>query len=130
MKAQNQIKRTLSTPENLELIRQRLDGPGTFLRTVLADEVCVRLGFLEARGDTQRSTCLKALRDLERKGHFVLPQATAQRKKLTPRRLAEAVPPAEDVPATADAIQGLRLVFVEEEHQLRSERLLPTRRST
>lgn len=97
-----------------------LDGPGTLLRTAFADDVCLRFDFLDARGNTQRSTCLKALRDLERKGHFVLPPApTAASRKRTPRRLAEAVPPAADVPATADAVQGLRLVLVEEPHQLR-----------
>jgi len=55
-------------------------------------------GFFDARGDKQLSTCLKALRDLEEKGHFVLPPAaTAKSRKLTPRRLAEAVPAAESV---------------------------------
>ena len=77
-------------------------------------------GFFDARGDKQRSTCLKALRDLAKKGHFVLPPAaTTESRKLTPRRLVEAVPAAEDVPATAGAVQGLRLVLVEEEHQHR-----------
>jgi len=120
MQVQNQIKRTLSRTENLEQIRQMLDGPGALLRTGFADDVCERFGFFDARGDKQRSTCLKALRDLAKKGHFVLPPAaTTESRKLTPRRLVEAVPAAEDVPATAGAVQGLRLVLVEEEHQHR-----------
>jgi len=97
-----------------------LDGSGAVLRTVLTDDVCERFGFFDARGDKQRSTCLKALRDLEKKGHFVLPTASAAEGRThTPRRLAEAVPAAKDVPATAGAVQGLRVVIVEEEHQLR-----------
>jgi len=120
MQVQHEIKRTLSRPENLEEIRQMLDGSGAVLRTVLADDVCERFGFFDARGDKQRSTCLKALRDLEKKGHFVLPTASAAEGRThTPRRLAEAVPAAKDVPATAGAVQGLRVVIVEEEHQLR-----------
>lgn len=120
MNSQNQIKRTLSRPENLQQICQMLDGPATCLRTALADEVCQRFGFFTARGATQRSTCLKALRDLERKGHFVLPPtATVDNKKRTPRRLAEPVPPAVDVPVAVDGVLGLRLVVVQEEHQLR-----------
>ena len=120
MKAQNQIKRTLFRPENLDEIRQMLACPGGLRRSVLADDVCERFGFLDARGDKQRSTCMKALRDLEEIGHFVLPHAaTAESEKLMPRRLAETVPAARNVPATAGAVQGLRLVLVEEEHQFR-----------
>lgn len=116
METQNQIKRTLSSPESLQQVRQMLEAPGILLRTAFADEVCQRFGFVDARGVNQRGTCLKALRDLESKGHFVLPpSATGEHKEHTPRRLAEPVPPALDVPATVADVQGLHLVVVETE---------------
>jgi hypothetical protein len=120
VESQNQIKRTLSRPDSLERIRELLDGPETLLRTTLADQVCQQFSFFDAQGQKQLGTCLKALTDLEREGHFVLPpSATGKNRKLTPRRLAEPVPPAVDVPATADAIKGLRLVLVTTEQEIR-----------
>jgi len=51
MKTQNQIKRTLSRPENLDEIRQMLACPGGLRRSVLADDVCERFGFLGRAND-------------------------------------------------------------------------------
>lgn len=127
MEIQSQIKRTLSTPENIELVGALLktDYTGPRPRTDLANEVCQRLGFIDARGQPQRSTCLKALRDLEAAGHFVLPeggkdQEKKQKKKHTPRGLPEAVPEPQDVPATAGEVQNLHLVLAESELQIRT----------
>lgn len=121
MEIQNQVKRTLSTPQNLEQIRLILDGPEAPLRTALANQVCELFGFLDAQGKKQLGTCLKALRDLEKAGHFVLPPSvTGESKRLSPRRLAEPVPSAVDVPAAAGDIKGLGLVLVTTEQQLRT----------
>lgn len=123
MEAQSQVKRTLGKPENLELVCELIDGDGdalALLRTGLADRLCRQFGFFNARGEVQRSTCLKALRDLESEGHFVLPPAvTAKTKKLKPKRLSEPVPAPKDVPATVGAVLGLHLLLVETEQQMR-----------
>ena len=52
-----QIKRTLSRPENLELVRQMLDVPEPLLRSRLADDVCQRFGFFNAIGYSGSSLC-------------------------------------------------------------------------
>ncbi len=124
MQTQHQIKRTLSRPENVELICQLLLGGGEDLtRTALADDLCERLGFVNPRGEKQRITCLKALRDLERAGRFRLPAPTpanaGPRRKPTPRRSGQPVPLPQDVPATVGAVQGLNLLLVSGHEQLR-----------
>ena len=82
--------------------------------------MCGRLGFFDARGEPQLSTCLKALRELEGQGHFLLPPATTRpAKPPAPRRLGEPVPAPEGVPGTAGAVEGLHLVLVESEQQMR-----------
>lgn len=127
MESQSQIKRTLSTRENIELVRALLktDYAGPRPRTDLANEVCQRLGFINALGQTQSSTCLKALRYLEAAGHFVLPeggkdQEKKPKKKHTPRSLPEAVPEPQDAPATAGEVQNLHWVLAESELQIRT----------
>ena len=122
METQSQVKRVLSKPENLEHIRHILTGAGQALvRTALADEICQRFGFFDALGQMQRSTCLKALRDLEKQGHFVLPPgATRKRKKLQPKRLAEAVAVPRNVPGRAGAVEDLKLVIVQTQQQMRT----------
>lgn len=73
MEEQNQIKRTLATPESIEAIR-RLLADGTHAnRTSLSQATCEHFGFLDAFGRAQTAGCVKALRKLERAGHFTLP---------------------------------------------------------
>jgi hypothetical protein len=73
MEEQSQIKRTLATPESIELIR-RLLADGTHAnRSSLAHATCEHFGLLDACGRTQTAGCVKALRELERSGHFTLP---------------------------------------------------------
>lgn len=120
METQNQIKRTLGTSENLERIRQRLTGPEVPHRSALAGELCRDLRFFDARGKEQLGTCLKALRDLEQQGHFVLPaSAGVERRTLSPRRLSEPVPLPVDVPDSVGAVKGLHLALVNGEQQMR-----------
>ena len=89
-------------------------------RTALAGAVCERFAFVDARGEPQVSTCLKALRDLEGQGRFELPPPTTGPKKPpTPRRLDEPVPLPEGVPATAGDVQDLHLVRVETDQHMR-----------
>jgi hypothetical protein len=90
---QSQIKFSLGQPESLEQIRQLLKDEDAPSRTSLAGEICELFGFMDFRGRRQLATCLKALRDLEQEGHFVLPPPSFVRHtKPRPRRLPEAVP--------------------------------------
>ncbi len=74
----------------------------------LTGEICELFGFMDFRGRRQLATCLKALRDLEQEGHFVLPPPNFVRHtKPTPRRLPEAVPAPLDVPTAAGEVRGL-----------------------
>ena len=119
MESQNQIKRTLTRPEAIELVRSVLDTNGSMSRTQLADQVCKHYGFFDARGTPQRSTCLKALRELARHDHFVLPVSLIEHGQRSPRRLGEPIAAVEGVPAEAGDVRGLRLIVVETVEQMR-----------
>lgn len=117
---QNQIKRTLSVAESLRVVRAVLEDDGERGRTQVADQVCEHFGFYDARGRAQRSGCLKALRELERAGHFRLPKGgAAERRNPSPRRLAEPVPAPCGVASEVGEIEGLQLIRVETDEQMR-----------
>jgi len=121
MQTQWQVKHTLGQPENLDQIRQLLQDGSLKNRSALAKEICQIFGFLDPRLHPQLSTCMKALRDLEKAGHFTLPPAGSQgtRVKAPPRRLTEAVPAPQGVPAAAGEVQNLKLILLETEAQVR-----------
>ena len=119
VRSQNLIKDTLGLSENLERVRLFLDEEAPPNRTALASQVCDWYGFLDHRGQRQISTCLKALRDLEREGHFTLPPPSFKQAQSSPRRLPEPVPEPQEVPEAAGEVRGLRLVLVEAEEQIR-----------
>ncbi len=117
---QSQIKHALGQPKGLEQIHHLLEDDDLPSRTSLAGELCELFGFMDFRGNRQLATCLKALRDLEQEGHFVLPPPDFVRHtKPTPRRLPEAVPAPMEVPAAAGEVRGLNLVLVETVPQIR-----------
>src|SRR6266568_6855648 len=118
-RTQNLIKDTLGQPENLEQVRRFLDEEAPPNRTALATQVCDWHGFLDHRGQRQLSTCLKALRDLEQQGHFTLPPPSFKQAQSSPRRLPGPVPEPWGVPEAAGEVQGLGLVLVEAEDQIR-----------
>jgi len=124
---QNQIKRTLSTSASTEFIRQLLEKEDILHRTDLATRVCKQFEFYDARGQIQLSGCVKALRQLEKAGHIILPhvERKAQARK-SPRRLAEAVALPVDVPPAVGDVQDLRLVLVcsDEEKRIWNELML------
>jgi len=72
---QNQIKRKLELPESLAVVRGILSRIQHASRAAFADAVCRDFSFLDSRGAAQNAGCAKALRELERAGHFVLPVA-------------------------------------------------------
>jgi hypothetical protein len=112
---QNQIKRALSAPNSIEIIRQLLTDRTYRYRSTFADAVCQHFGFHDARGRLQRSGCIKALRELERSGHFVLPEPGAMGAKgaRSPRRLGRPVEEPHAVAEQAGEVRGLRLIKVD-----------------
>ena len=112
MDTQTQVKRRLSQPSALTVVQELLRRPGVPHRTALAEAVCERLGFYDARGAPQRGTCLKALRELEAAGAFRLPPRRTRAGCKAPRRLGTPVPIPQAVPAEVGALQGLRLELV------------------
>ncbi|HEU0201869.1 MAG TPA: Druantia anti-phage system protein DruA, partial [Burkholderiaceae bacterium] len=109
----HQIKRTLSAPARIAFVRDLLACRAVRHRTELAVRVCERFRFYDPRGQAQVSGCLRALRELERDGHFRLPPPQVRPGPRQPRRLSTAVPAAEAVPAQAGQVQGLKLTLVD-----------------
>lgn len=120
MNKQNQIKRVLSQPASIEYIRELLVCKQFRHRTELSVAVCEHFGFYDARGHEQQGGCLKALRELEDAGHFVLPAVVRSKTgRSSPRRLSEPIAPLTDVPSQAGDIWGLTLVVVRTTEQMR-----------
>jgi hypothetical protein len=107
------IKEALSEPAKLAKVKRRLRSRGALGRTQLAVELCQEFGFRNSKAKLQATSCLAALRDLEREGHFELPSrqhdVPSQRR---PRRLSEPVAEPQGVPAAAGDIRRLRLIEV------------------
>jgi hypothetical protein len=121
MEAQSQIKRTLSQPQSIESIRRLLADGSHANRSSLAHATCNHFGFVDARGHPQSAGCVKALRELELAGHFVLPtvQASGRGKGKTARRLDAPVPDPLSVPTQAGEVRALALIKVHTLDQMR-----------
>lgn len=119
MEKQNQVRRTLARGEAIAHIRSVLDGEEGLNRTRLADRLCEHYGFIDGRGCLQRSTCLRALRELEDKGHIHLPAPVVQHGPPSPRRLAGPVPAPVDVPLKAGEVLGMELIMVDSVEHMR-----------
>lgn len=119
MHRQNQIKRTLSKPANIEYLRHLLQCNGISHTTELAKHACEQFEFRDVRGQAQIAGCLQALRELESSGHFTLPAVRRKRAPKSPRRLTEPVPAPLDVPAKAGEVEDLKLVLVQSARDIR-----------
>jgi hypothetical protein len=121
MDEQNLIKRTLAQADSIEIIRELLANKVHAHRSAVARAVCQHFGFHDARGQMQTGGCVKALRELERAGHFVLPAVhhRGPGSQRTPRRVGEPLPAPHEVPAQAGEVRGLALVVVDEVQQMR-----------
>jgi len=97
MNIQNQIKRALSEPASIEYVCGLLECNQSLHRSGLAEAVCEQFGFYDARGRKQSNGCLKALRELEHAGYFVLAVALRRTGCNSPRRLSEPVAPPRNV---------------------------------
>ena len=113
MQQQNQIKRTLGQPESIDIVRSHLASNNYKNRSSLSKALCLHFNFSDARKGLQIGGCNKALRELERAGHFILPVSGMPKSIKTPRRLGVAVADPVDVPALVGAVQGLALVKVD-----------------
>ena len=113
MQHQSQIKRTLVQPESIDIVRRHLASNIHKNRTSLSKALCQHFNFSDARAGLQIGGCNKALRELERAGHFILPVSGMPKTLKSPRRLAVAVPDPVDVPALVGAVQGLALIKVD-----------------
>jgi len=112
MITQNQIKRTLSTPESIKYIQYLLENEDILHPTNLATRACKHFQFYDARGQPQTSSCAKALRQLEQVGHITLPGLRRKRAKKQPRRLSEPVSLPINVPHEVRGVEDLTLVLV------------------
>jgi len=123
MERQHQIKRTLSAPESIEVIRRLLAEGVHGSRASLAGDLCRRFGFVDARGRDQIAGCVKAMRELMLAGHFALPAPGSGGRRPgqtgNARRLGQPVPEPRDVAAAAGDVQGLALVKVQTLNELR-----------
>ena len=121
MEKQNQVKRTLEQPSSMDAIRAILARNEHTNRASLVRCVCDTFGLLDSRGGPQIGGCSKALRELERAGHCVLPASTRPnvRGPKGPRRLDAAVPAPCDVPEQAGEVRALELIKVCKLDQMR-----------
>jgi len=120
MHAQSEIKRTLKQGTSIEVIRGLLAQKEHTSRSSVAESVCQHFGFFDARQRTQTAGCVKALRELERAGHFVLPTVLKRGGTgKTARRLDQPVEIPVDVPAQAGDVRGLTLIKVDTLAQMR-----------
>lgn len=116
---QNQIKKILSLPSNIEFVRNLLEKSNFPHRTALALHLCKHFEFYDFRGKTQQGGCLKALRKLASDGHFVLPAPRNTTNRATPRRLKEPVPVPKDLPCTVNDVQDLHIKLVSSQEEMR-----------
>ena len=95
------------------MVKRKLGSSKTRSRTRLAAALCGQFRFRDPRGEPQVFSCLKALRDLEKEGHFHLPPPQLDIvSHWRARRLAGPVPEPEGVPESAGEVQDLRVVLV------------------
>ena len=111
--SQNQIKRTLSRAASIEYLTNLLKDKTISHRTEVTELVCKHFNFYDARNQMQLSGCLKALRTLESKGHFTLPEAQGTYEKKPPQRLENPVPLPVNVPLKVGELQELKLIQVQ-----------------
>jgi hypothetical protein len=107
------VKAVLSRLAGLAVINKRLKS-GEESRTRLATWVCRRFQLHDVRGKPRVSSCLKALRDLEREGKLQLPPPVlniVQHWRV--RRHTKAVAKPKQVPPEVGQIRNLQLLLVE-----------------
>ena len=123
MKKQNQIKSTLSQPENIKHINELQQIESFQNRSQLAKTICKKFNFVDLKGDLQESSCLTALKLLEKQKYITLPtiknKSDKVRKTRTLCRLDSPVEIPINVPGKAGQVECLELILVEDKQQLK-----------
>ena len=109
MYEQHRIPSTLSNPASLARVKALVAAAGSGNRQLF--------GFLDARGQPQLASCLRALRTLDAAGQIRLPAPRHNHRRCRPRGLGRPVPPPVGVPARVDQLCGLALIEVSDSAQ-------------
>ena len=112
MQTAQTILHVLSGPEVVRQVKDWLRENPQAGRSALARVLCTTRKLQDRCGKPREAGVLVALRTLEARGFWKLPQAPPTRAPQQPRRLSTAVPPPQAVPAQVEQVQGLRLVEV------------------
>jgi len=116
MERTQSILERLSSSKAVATVRWWLSKTKQGTRHGLAVHLCQELDLYDGRGKPRLAGTQKALRTLESRGFWVLPEPrTANGGTWTPRRLDHPVPAPEGVPRTAGEVRGLHLVCVTSE---------------
>jgi hypothetical protein len=114
MQIQNDIKGTLKQGGAIGFVRELLGRGEHKTRASLTRSVCEHFNFVDLRGRAQIAGCIKAMRELEKAGHYVLPAPLKRGNSVkSARRLEAPVPEPVDVPVRAEDVRGLALVKVD-----------------
>ena len=113
MKKQNQIKKTLTLPENYKQINNLLNNSGISNMSQLAKIICEKFNFRDFRDKLQLTSCIVALKQLDKQNHISLPfntpKSSKKRKSRTPLRLSTQVDLPKNVPIIVGDIKNLEL---------------------
>ena len=108
------VKQVLSQDSSIAKIKQIMESEPTYTRNDIARFACNEFELKDPIGNLQLSSCLKALRDLERKGLIILPKPRiVHKKKWEHYRLGHPVPLPKDIPESVEEIKNIRLIVVE-----------------
>jgi hypothetical protein len=114
MQIQNDIKGSLKQDGAIVFVRELLGRGEHRTRASLTRSVCEHFGFVDVRGRAQIAGCIKAMRELEKAGHYVLPAPLKRGSSVKfARRLEAPVPEPVAVPARAEDVRGLTLIKVD-----------------
>jgi len=120
MYEQHRIPTTLAQSSALIQVRQLVADAGDVTRTEIGRRVCNLFGFLDALGNLQLASCMRALRSLEQARLLDLPAPRHHHnRRCRPRRLERPVPAPIDLPARVDLLPELQLVEVLDPDQRR-----------
>jgi hypothetical protein len=118
MKKRQTIQEQLSSPEVVAMVRHWLRKNKCEGRRALARHLCEELDLKDRWGEPRLAGVQKALRVLEAKGHWQLPEHRRKlRQSWQPRRLDGSVPAACGIPSRVEKVNGLRLVAVGSEDE-------------
>ena len=107
------IQEQLSSPEVILMVRQWLGKNKSAGRRALAQHLCDQLDLRDPVGKPRLAGVHKALRVLESRGYWQLPERVGVlAPRWQARRLDESVPSPQGVPSRVEAVKGLQLVEV------------------